>query len=81
MKTIKIDKFSTIYKVQELKTKKILCVKKIVKTSPKSNIDNLKKITSDFKNNNNNVLSQFCVKILELWIEKEEYTVLLSELN
>ena len=43
LKTIKIDKFSTIYKVQELKTKKIFCIKKIVKTSPKSNIDNLKK--------------------------------------
>ena len=81
LKTIKIDKFSTIYKVQELKTKKILCVKKIVKTSPKSNIDNLKKIAYDFRNNNNNLLSQFCVKILEFWIEKEEYNVLLSELN
>ena len=81
LKTIKIDKFSTIYKVQELKTKKISCVKKIVKTSQKSNIDNLKKIAYDFRNNNNNLLSQFCVKILEFWIEKEEYNVLLSELN
>jgi len=52
-----------------------------VKTSPKSNIDNLKKITYDFKNTNNNILSQFCVKILEFWIEREEFNVLLSELN
>jgi serine/threonine protein kinase len=81
LKTIKIDKFSTIYKVEEIKTKKIFCAKKIVKTSPKSNIDNLKKITYDFKNNSNNVLSQFCVKILEFWIEKEEYNPLLSEFN
>lgn len=81
MKTIKIDKFCTIYKVEEIKTKKIFCVKKIVKTSPKSNIDNLKKITYDFKNNNNNMLNQFCVKILEFWIEKEEFNPLLSEFN
>ena len=77
----KVDKFYTIYKVEEIKTKKIFCVKKIVKTSPKSNIDNLKKITYDFKNNNNNILNQFCVKILEFWIEKEEYNALLSEFN
>ena len=81
LKTIKIDKFSSIYKAEEIKTKKIFCVKKIVKTSPKSNIDNLKKITYDFRNSNNNILSQFCVKILEFWIEKEEYNLLLSELN
>jgi hypothetical protein len=81
LKTIKIDKFSTIYKVEEIKTKKIFCIKKIVKTSPKSNIDNLKKITYDFKNNNNSILNQFCAKILEFWIEKEEFNVLLSELN
>ena len=81
LKTIKIDKFSSIYKAEEIKTKKIFCIKKIVKTSPKSNIDNLKKITYDFRNNNNNLLSQFCVKILEFWIEKEEFNVLLSELN
>ena len=81
LKTIKIDKFCTIYKVEEIKTKKIFCVKKIVKTSPKSNIDNLKKITYDFKNNNNNMLNQFCVKILEFWIEKEEFNPLLSEFN
>ena len=81
LKTFKIDKFSTLYKVEEIKTKKIFCVKKIVKTSPKSNIDNLKKIISDFRNNNNNALSQFCVKIFEFWIEKEEYNALLSEIN
>ena len=81
LKTIKMDKFSSIYKVEEIKTKKIFCIKKIVKTSPKSNIDNLKKITSDFRNNNNNALKQFCSKILEFWIEKEEYNALLSEMN
>ena len=81
LKTIKIDKFSTIYKVEEIKTKKIFCVKKLVKTSPKSNIDNLKKIISDFRNNNNNVLNQFCAKIFDFWIEKEEYNALLSEIN
>ena len=81
LKTVKLDKFSTIYKVEEIKTKKIFCIKKIVKTSPKSNIDTLKKITYDFKNNYNNILSQFCVKNLEFWIEKEEFNVLLSELN
>ena len=73
LKTLKSDKFSTIYKVQNIRTKEILCIKKIVKTSPKSNIDNLKKITYDFKNNINNILSKFCVQNIEYWIEKEDF--------
>ena len=73
LKTLKSDKFSTIYKVQKIGTKEILCIKKIVKTSPKSNIDNLKKITYDFKNNINNILSKFCVHIIDYWIEKEDF--------
>ena len=81
LKTIKEDKFSTIYKIEEIKTKKLFCIKKIVKTSPKSNIDSLKKITQDFKNNSNNILSNFCVQNLEFWIEKEEFNPLLSDLN
>ena len=81
VKKIKEDKFSTIYKVEEIKTKKIFCIKKIVKTSPKSNIDALRKITHDFKINSNNILSQFCVQILEFWIEREEYNPLLSDSN
>ena len=55
--------------------------KKIVKTSPKSNIEALKKITQDFKNNDNNILNIFCVKILDFWIEKEQFNPLLSDLN
>ena len=81
LKTLKQDKFSTIYKVQKIKTKEILCIKKIVKTSPKSNIDNLKKITNDFKNNISSKLSNFCVQNIDFWIEKEEFKVQLSELN
>ena len=81
LKTLKQDKFSTIYKVQNINTKEILCIKKIVKTSPKSNIDNLKKITNDFKNNISNVLSNFCVQIIDFWIEKEEFKSQLSEIN
>ena len=81
LKKIKEDKFSTIYKVEEIKTKKLFCIKKIVKTSPKSNIDSLKKITQDFKNNSNNILYNFCVQNLEFWIEKEEFNPLLSDLN
>ena len=80
IKTIKADKFSSIYKVKNLNTKEIYCIKKIVKTSPKSNIDNLKKITKDFRYNLNNILSQFCVQNIEFWIEKEEFKQL-SELN
>ena len=80
LKTIKADKFSSIYKVQKIDSKKIYCIKKIVKTSPKSNIDNLKKITQDFRYNFNNILSQFCVQNIEYWIEKEEFKQL-SELN
>jgi len=55
LKPIKQNKLSSIYKVEEIKTKKIFCIKKIVKTSPKSNIDILKKITKDFKDNYNNI--------------------------
>ena len=73
IKTIKKDKFSTIYKVQKIKTKEIFCVKKIVKTSPKSNIDNLKRITQDFSYNSNNILSKFCVQNIDFWIETEEF--------
>ena len=73
IKTLKSDKFSTIYKVQKIDTKEIFCIKKIVKTSPKSNIDNLKKITYDFKNNINNILSKFCVQNIDYWIEKEDF--------
>ena len=80
LKTIKKDKFSKIFKVKRINTKEILCIKKIVKTSPKSNIDNLKKITFDFKNNINNILSRFCVQNIEFWIEKEEFKQF-SELN
>ena len=80
LKTIKTDKFSTIYKVKKIISKEIFCIKKIVKTSPKSNIDNLKKITYDFKNNITNKLSQFCVQNIEYWIEKEEFKQF-SELN
>ena len=81
LKTIIINKFCTIYKVEEKKTKKIFCIKKIVKTSPKSNIEALKKITQDFKNNSSNILSQFCVQILDYWIEKEEFNPSFSDLN
>ena len=81
IKTIKQDKFSSIYKVQNINTKQIYCIKKIVKTSPKSNIDNLKKITADFRYNSNNILSQFCVQNIEFWIEKEEEYKHLSDLN
>ena len=80
-KTITINKFYSIYKVEEKNTKKIFCIKKIVKTSPKSNIEALKKITSDFRSNSNNISSEFCVKILDYWIEKEEFNPSFSELN
>lgn len=81
LKPIKQNKLSSIYKVEEIKTKKIFCIKKIVKTSPKSNIDILKKITKDFKDNYNNLENIFCLKIIDFWIEKEEFNILLSESN
>ena len=73
IKTVKKDKYSTIYKVQNINTKEIYCIKKIVKTSPKSNIDNLKKVTNDFSYNLNNILSKFCVQNIDYWIEQEEF--------
>ena len=81
LKKIKEDKFSIIYKVEEIKTKKLFCIKKIVKTSPKSNIDALKKITQDFSYNSKNILSKFCVQTIDFWIEKEDFNPLLSEFN
>ena len=81
LKKIQESKFYTIYKVQEIKSENIFCIKKIVKTSTKSNIDSLKKITQDFKNNSNNILNKFCIKLLDFWIEKEEFNPFLSEMN
>lgn len=81
LKRVKKGKYSTIYKVQEKKTNKVLCTKKIIKTSPKSNIDILKKITSDFIKNSNNMLYQFCEHYLDFWIEEEEFNPLLSDSN
>lgn len=81
LKILKKNKFSTLYKVQNMKTKEILCIKKIVKTSPKSNIDNLKKFTKDLKNNINNIFSNFCVKIIDFWIEQEEFKPQISDFN
>ena len=80
-KNIKQDKFCSIYKVEEIKSNKIFCIKKIIKTSPKSNIDALKKITQTFKNNSGNILKTFCVENLDYWIEREEFNPLLSEMN
>jgi hypothetical protein len=81
IKTLKKDKFSFIYKVEQLKTNNIYCIRKIFKTAPKSNIDNLKRITQDFNNNSNNIASAFCVKNIEFWIEKEEFNSLFSDSN
>ena len=81
LKTVNQNRFCTIYKVEEIKSGQYFCIKKIVKTSPKSNIEALKKITQDFKNNANNILNIFCVKILDFWIEKEQFNPLLSDLN
>ena len=81
LKRVKKGKYSTIYKVQEKKTNKVLCIKKIIKTSPKINIDILKRITSDFIKNFKNMLYPFCEHYLDFWIEEEEFNPFLSDSN
>ena len=80
-KKIQSGKFYTIYRAEEKRTNNIYCIKKIGKTSPKSNIDSIKKIVQDFSANSNNILNIFCVKYLDFWIEKEEFNPFLSDLN
>ena len=81
LRTIKKDKFSIIYKVEEIKTKKKFCVKKIFKTSPKNDLNFLKQKVSDFTNNSSRYTNQFCVKILDFWVENEEFNQELADNN
>ena len=81
LRTIKKDKFSIIYKVEEIKTKKKFCIKKIFKTSPKNDLNFLKQKVSDFTNNSSRYTNQFCVKILDFWIENEEFNQELADNN
>ena len=81
IRTIKKDKIHVIYKVEEIATKKIFCIKKIFKISPKNNINFVKQIVNDFKNNSSQYTNEFCVNILDFWIENEEFNEELAENN
>ena len=81
IRTIKKDKFKFIFKVENNKTKQIFCLKKILKTSPKNNINTIKQITNDLITNSEKLANQFCTKILDFWIEKEEFKPELSDNN
>ena len=80
LKTIKKYKLDYIYKVEEKKTKNILCIKKIYKNSKKNNINNTKTLFNDmnkritYKNiivKNSFLGYDFCNHYKDLWLEEE----------
>lgn len=80
LKTIKKEKLDFIYKVEEKKTKNILCIKKIYKNSQKNNINNTQVLFNDmnktitYKNimNENLFLGyDFCNHYKDFWLEEE----------
>ena len=83
LKTIKESKLDFVYKVEEKKTNKIFCIKKINKNSQKNNFKNTQKLFNDMKNINiNNGLkndsllgSYFCNQYIDFWIEEEKYDI------
>ncbi len=84
LKTIKESKLDFVYKVEEKKTNKIFCIKKICKNSQKNNVKNIQKLFNDMKNINNNnhglkndslLGSYFCNQCIDFWIEEEHYDI------
>ena len=81
LKTVKKDKLSYIFKVENKNTNQIFCLKKIFKTSPKNNIKIINQIMNDINSNPDKLGNQFCIKILDFWIEEEEFKPELSDIN
>ena len=80
LETIKKYKLDCIYKVEEKRTKNILCIKKIYKNSQKNNINNSQILFNDLNkiftykniNKDNYFLGyDFCNHYKDIWLEEE----------
>ena len=82
LKTIKKYKLDYIYKVEEKKTKNILCIKKIYKNSQKNDINNTQILFNDlnkritYKNINKEISFlgyDFCNHYKDIWLAEESF--------
>ena len=88
LKTLNKCKLDYVYKVEEKKTKKIYCIKKICKNSKKNNINNTQKLFNDMNNKKNipkdkDVLFLghiFCNHYKDFWVEEENLDIDLKDL-
>ena len=89
LKTLQRNKLDSVYKVEEKRTGRIFCIKKIYKYSSKNNVNNLQKLFNDMKNkkinNKNNVDinkdnsflgNEFCNYFIDYWIEEENSEII-----
>lgn len=89
LKTLQSNKLDFVYKVEEKRTRKNFCIKKIFKNSSKNNINNLQKLFNDMKNikinNRNNsdinkdysyIGNEFVNHFKDYWIEEENSDII-----
>jgi hypothetical protein len=74
--TIKNIKLDSVFMVEEKKTKKVFCIKKVFQNSDKNNINNYQKLFNDMTNkkNDKNLICDgydFCNHFIDFWIEDE----------
>jgi serine/threonine protein kinase len=74
--TIKNIKLDSVFMVEEKKTKKIFCIKKVFQNSEKNNINNYQKLFNDMTNKKNDKKLicdgyEFCNHFIDFWIEDE----------
>ena len=78
IKTIQNIKLDSIFIVEEKKTKKVFCIKKIFQNSDKNNINNYQKLFNDMTNKKSEKKLicdgyDFCNQFIDFWIEDENY--------
>ena len=76
--TIQNIKLDGVFMVEEKKTKKVFCVKKVFQNSDKNNINNYQKLFNDMTNkkSDKNLICDgygFCNHFIDFWIEDENY--------
>ena len=76
--TIQNIKLDGVFMVEEKKTKKVFCVKKVFQNSDKNNINNYQKLFNDMTNkrSDKNIICDgydFCNHFIDFWIEDENY--------
>jgi len=76
--TIQNSKLDSVFMVEEKKTKKVFCIKKVFQNSEKNNINNYQKLFNDMTNkkHDKNIKCEgydFCNHFIDFWIEDENY--------